>query len=158
MSMETSRRSLFKGILATGAASVLPSVAGPPPSVVPVARALTPFAPGNTDSLTEMLLALLDERERTDAISVIRSVASFRIDMLDDIRDGESVADSLTRNLGEGQWSEWDYSVEDIRSSLITLDREEELKMAPLRRCGPETTEGTLDPKSAEKIEKGIVV
>ena len=160
MGMGLSRRSLFKGLLAVSALRFLPSVPMSAPVAPVVAQILNPFAAGNSDSLTKMILALMDDMDKTEAIGVIRSMPSFRAEMLDDIGSNESVAEAMTRQLGDGQWSEWQYTVDDVRYALSSLDREDELRRQALRYWnvmdGSITDEG--GPLAEVQIEMSAVV
>lgn len=127
MGMELSRRSLFRGLLAVSALRFLPAVPVAMPAGPVVARTLNPFALGSSDSLTEMVLALLDDEHKMETIGFIRSVPSFRIEMLDEIGRDESLSEALTRHLGDGEWSEWAYTADDVRDALSSLRRRDEL-------------------------------
>ncbi|MCS4088811.1 hypothetical protein [Rhizobium sp. BK176] len=132
MGMELSRRNLFRGLLAASALRFLPAVPMDTPTAPLVSRTLNPFAAGSSDRLTEMIVALLDDQHKMETIKVIRAIPSFRVEMLDDNGSGESVAETLTRHLGDGEWSEWSYTVDDVRAALTSLDREDELRRQAL--------------------------
>ncbi|MBY3432567.1 hypothetical protein HFN89_00070 [Rhizobium laguerreae] len=127
MGLELSRRSLFKGLLAASAFRFLPAVPMTAPAAPAVARTFNPFAIGSSSSLTEMVLALMEETQQVETIAVVRSIPCFRVEMLDDIGNDESVSDVLTRHLGEGEWSEWTYSADDVRDALSSLDYMDQL-------------------------------
>jgi hypothetical protein len=133
MSHELNRRSLFRGLLAASAVRFLPAVPMTAAAAPLVPNKLNPFADGNTSSLTEMLLELLAESQKVETIGIIRSVPSFQLGMLDDIGPGERVSESLTRHLGHGEWSGWDYSVDDVRDALSSLEREDEIRYQAIR-------------------------
>lgn len=134
MTTDLSRRSLFKGLMAVSALPFLPAVPVVAPAAPLVANTLNPFAPGNTGTLTRMILALLDDQLRESAIGVLRSVPSFRIDLLDGIGADESVAKSLTDHLGDGDWSEWEYTAGEVREAIGSLERRDALVVQAMGR------------------------
>jgi hypothetical protein len=135
MTMELSRRSLFRGLLAVSALRFLPAVPLAVPAEPLVAPPLNPFAAGSSEALTEMVLALMEDAHKVETIGVIRSVPSFRFDMLDDIGPNESLSEAMTRHLGDGEWSGWDYSVDEVRDAISSLEREDEIRcQAAIRR------------------------
>ncbi len=133
MALELSRRSLFKGLLAASALRFIPAVPLTSASPSVVSRTLNPFSTGNSSRLTEMVLAGLDQVEKEKTIAVVRSIPSFRIEMLDDIGGDESVSEALTQHLGDGEWSEWAYSADDVRRTLSSLDRKDQLHLEAVR-------------------------
>jgi hypothetical protein len=103
------------------------------PAAPLVAQTLNPFAVGSSDRLTEMIVALMDDQCKVEAIGVIRSIPSFRAEMLDDIGADESLSEALTRHLGDGEWSQWEYSADDVRGALSSLERHEEIQLRAFR-------------------------
>jgi hypothetical protein len=58
--------------------------------------------------------------------------------MLDDIGPNESIAVTMTQHLGDGEWSEWLYTVDDVRDALSSIDRVDKLRrQAAVRFCAP---------------------
>jgi hypothetical protein len=133
MNLELNRRSLFRGLLAVSALRFLPAVPVIAPTTPVAVQTLNPFASGNSESLTEMVLAMMEEGHRIDTIEAIRSVPSFRIELLDDVGPDESVSNALTDHLGEGDWSEWDYSADEVRDALVSLERRDAIRIEALR-------------------------
>lgn len=133
MNAELGRRSLFKGLLAVSVLRFLPAAPVVAPTSPLVENALNPFAAGNTETLTKMVLALMEDEHRVEAIGAIRAVPSFGIDLLDNIVPGESVANFLTRHFGEGKWSRWAYSVDEVRDAFASLERRDALRIEAAR-------------------------
>ncbi|MBY3155388.1 hypothetical protein HFO56_23980 [Rhizobium laguerreae] len=159
MSHELNRRSLFRGLLAASALRFLPAVPTTA-SVAPlVAKTLSPFADSSIN-LAEMLLELLADAQKVETIGIIRSAPSFQIGILDDIGPGEHVSETLTRHLGHGEWSNWDYSADDVREALSSLDREDEIRYRAIRHfhdCNQvKTTTIEVTPDVLDEVDLSV--
>lgn len=92
-----------------------------------VSMTLNPFAQGNADTLTEMVLEVMDEIAKEDAVEALLWKRSFQPQMINDMDQSLTVGDALTAHLGQGFWTDWIWSADEARQILSRVLRRREL-------------------------------
>lgn len=69
----------------------------------------------------------LEDMARVEGIETLHSNPSFRPEMILHMAPSETVGEALTRQLGEGFWSEWKWSAEEAKGALVSLAKQKRL-------------------------------
>jgi hypothetical protein len=122
-SSEMNRRQFFKGVAAAALVPCLPEVFIPEAEGAGLkAMRFNPFSLEATQSLTQMILALMESEQIRSAIAGLSRARGFHLGMLSDAEVGESSGEFLTRLFGDGEWSDLRSPVEEIELEFARID------------------------------------
>jgi hypothetical protein len=122
-SSEMNRRQLFKGIAAAALLPCLPKVLVPEVGVAAQkVMMLSPFAPGRSDSLTRMVVALMESEQMGRVVAALSRMEGFHREMLSGAQAGETSGHFLTRLFGEGEWSDLVSPIEEVELEFVRED------------------------------------
>ncbi len=120
---EMTRRQLFQGMIAASFAPCLPDIPVLEP-VEPVLKrtSFNPFAVGSADSLTRMVVAVMEQVRISELVTALANLEGFSREILKSAAPGQTVGDFLTKVFGEGEWSGLVSPVEEIENEFVRAE------------------------------------
>jgi hypothetical protein len=99
-------------------------------TTVLVKNSLNPFD-CDTARLERTLIEVFDEMEIEDGILALQSTRRFRLDMIFIMDPFMTVGQAMTKHLGKGFWTKWNWYSEDVQKAYARLtERQQLLKWA----------------------------